>query len=209
MCHSGDLRWPMPPETPKFPSLFSSISWVSSMSPDPAPPLRSWPPAARAWWTCPSGAEETETMAVLKKRGRGKWREHPVALRARSLEISKSQTYERKTRGNSWATPPGGWKWNGCCLTWTHPPPLCWIIKTCHWFVYRKSPLYDNCFLYAPDGEPLCTCDKKKAKWYLNRGIAGRAVTPCSSFYCKTLGECNFLVFFTHKKELCTLRIKE
>uniref|UniRef100_A0A3P8VIV9 Exonuclease 3'-5' domain-containing protein 2 n=2 Tax=Cynoglossus semilaevis TaxID=244447 RepID=A0A3P8VIV9_CYNSE len=36
----------------------------------------------------------------------------------------------------------------------------------------RKSPLYDNCFLYAPDGEPLCTCDKKKAKWYLNRGIA-------------------------------------
>ncbi|KAG7510604.1 exonuclease 3' [Solea senegalensis] len=35
----------------------------------------------------------------------------------------------------------------------------------------RKSPLYDNCFLYAPDGQPLCTCDKKKAKWYLDKGI--------------------------------------
>nr|XP_029505179.1 exonuclease 3'-5' domain-containing protein 2-like [Oncorhynchus nerka] len=37
--------------------------------------------------------------------------------------------------------------------------------------VYRKSPLYDNCFLHAPDGQPLCTCDKKKAKWYLDKGI--------------------------------------
>ncbi|XP_032402182.1 exonuclease 3'-5' domain-containing protein 2 isoform X2 [Xiphophorus hellerii] len=35
----------------------------------------------------------------------------------------------------------------------------------------RKSPLYDNCFLYAPDGQPLCTCDKKKALWYLDKGI--------------------------------------
>ncbi|XP_071353617.1 exonuclease 3'-5' domain-containing protein 2 isoform X2 [Trachinotus anak] len=38
-------------------------------------------------------------------------------------------------------------------------------------FCYRKSPLYDNCFLHAPDGQPLCTCDKKKAKWYLDKGI--------------------------------------
>ncbi|NXG76274.1 EXD2 protein, partial [Baryphthengus martii] len=35
----------------------------------------------------------------------------------------------------------------------------------------RKSPLYDNCFLYAPDGQPLCTCDRKKAQWYLDKGI--------------------------------------
>ncbi|NWS48623.1 EXD2 protein, partial [Probosciger aterrimus] len=35
----------------------------------------------------------------------------------------------------------------------------------------RKSPLYDNCFLHAPDGQPLCTCDRKKAQWYLNKGI--------------------------------------
>lgn len=35
----------------------------------------------------------------------------------------------------------------------------------------RKSPLYDNCFLQAPDGQPLCTCDKKKAKWYLDKEI--------------------------------------
>lgn len=35
----------------------------------------------------------------------------------------------------------------------------------------RKSPLYDNCFLHAPDGQPLCTCDRRKAQWYLNKGI--------------------------------------
>ncbi|XP_072283836.1 exonuclease 3'-5' domain-containing protein 2 [Pyxicephalus adspersus] len=35
----------------------------------------------------------------------------------------------------------------------------------------RKSPLYDNCFLHAPDGQPLCTCDRKKAQWYLDKAI--------------------------------------
>lgn len=39
---------------------------------------------------------------------------------------------------------------------------------------HRKSPLYDNCFLHAPDGQPLCTCDRKKAQWYLDKGIGGR-----------------------------------
>ncbi|NXI43895.1 EXD2 protein, partial [Galbula dea] len=38
----------------------------------------------------------------------------------------------------------------------------------------RKSPLYDNCFLHAPDGQPLCTCDRKKAQWYLDKGIGGK-----------------------------------
>ncbi|CAM9889491.1 unnamed protein product [Lampetra fluviatilis] len=39
-------------------------------------------------------------------------------------------------------------------------------------FGTQKSPLYDNCLLKAPDGQPLSTCDRKKAQWYLNRGIA-------------------------------------
>ncbi|KAK3892385.1 hypothetical protein Pcinc_003755 [Petrolisthes cinctipes] len=34
-----------------------------------------------------------------------------------------------------------------------------------------KSPLYDNCQLLAPDGSPLCTCDTKKAEWYIARGL--------------------------------------
>lgn len=29
----------------------------------------------------------------------------------------------------------------------------------------RSRPLYDNCYLQAPDGEVLCTCDHNKAKW--------------------------------------------
>jgi len=35
----------------------------------------------------------------------------------------------------------------------------------------RKSPLYHNCMLQAPDGQVLCTCDIKKAKWYVSKGI--------------------------------------
>ena len=29
----------------------------------------------------------------------------------------------------------------------------------------RKTALYDNCILQAPDGQQLCTCDYKKAMW--------------------------------------------
>uniref|UniRef100_A0A8C4QW68 Exonuclease 3'-5' domain containing 2 n=1 Tax=Eptatretus burgeri TaxID=7764 RepID=A0A8C4QW68_EPTBU len=39
-------------------------------------------------------------------------------------------------------------------------------------YALRKSPLYDNCLLRAPDGQPLSTCDKKKAQWYLDKDIA-------------------------------------
>jgi len=35
----------------------------------------------------------------------------------------------------------------------------------------RKSPLYHNCMLQAPDGQILCTCDTKKADWYISKGI--------------------------------------
>lgn len=31
----------------------------------------------------------------------------------------------------------------------------------------RSKPLYHNCYLEAPDGEMLCTCDNKKAMWYV------------------------------------------
>ncbi|XP_048004683.1 exonuclease 3'-5' domain-containing protein 2 isoform X2 [Leguminivora glycinivorella] len=36
----------------------------------------------------------------------------------------------------------------------------------------RTKPLYNNCYLQAPDGELLCTCDKKKALWYVDKGLA-------------------------------------
>ena len=35
----------------------------------------------------------------------------------------------------------------------------------------RKSPLYMNCMLTAPDGSRLCTLDHKKADWYIDRGL--------------------------------------
>ncbi|XP_075980451.1 exonuclease 3'-5' domain-containing 2 isoform X2 [Anticarsia gemmatalis] len=36
----------------------------------------------------------------------------------------------------------------------------------------RSKPLYHNCFLQAPDGELLCTCDSKKALWYVEKELA-------------------------------------
>lgn len=39
-------------------------------------------------------------------------------------------------------------------------------------YMTRQRPLYDNCLLLAPDGEVLCTCDVRKAAWYLEKGLA-------------------------------------
>ncbi|XP_026323409.1 exonuclease 3'-5' domain-containing protein 2 isoform X2 [Hyposmocoma kahamanoa] len=36
----------------------------------------------------------------------------------------------------------------------------------------RSKPLYHNCYLEAPDGEMLCTCDNKKAMWYVEKELA-------------------------------------
>ena len=35
----------------------------------------------------------------------------------------------------------------------------------------RKSPLYHNSVLWAPDNEPLCTVDPKKALWYVDNNL--------------------------------------
>ncbi|KAI8121866.1 Exonuclease 3'-5' domain-containing protein 2 [Lucilia cuprina] len=64
----------------------------------------------------------------------------------------------------------------------------------------RSKALYDNCLLEAPDGELLCTIDRRKAKWYLDQGLgtevlldpltvrlnfepAGRAVGDVGKYY--------------------------
>lgn len=35
----------------------------------------------------------------------------------------------------------------------------------------RKSPLYMNCMLTAPDGSRLCGVNLEKADWYINKGL--------------------------------------
>ncbi|XP_051156640.1 exonuclease 3'-5' domain-containing protein 2 [Leptopilina boulardi] len=35
----------------------------------------------------------------------------------------------------------------------------------------RNKPLYHNCYLQAPDGDTLCTCDRKKAEWYVAKEL--------------------------------------
>ena len=109
----------MLPETPRSPSPSSSTSLASALKPDPplpaGAPTLSWLPAARAWWTCPSGAEETGKTGRLMERG-GAERVNRLRMKAaRSLEISKSQTPGRITRGNLWVwdiLPGGGTTYN-------------------------------------------------------------------------------------------------
>ena len=45
----------------------------------------------------------------------------------------------------------------------------------------RKSPLYMNCMLAAPDGSRLCTLNRKKADWYIEKGI-GRSIVTLFGF---------------------------
>uniref|UniRef100_A0A336JZY7 Exonuclease 3'-5' domain-containing protein 2 n=1 Tax=Culicoides sonorensis TaxID=179676 RepID=A0A336JZY7_CULSO len=35
-----------------------------------------------------------------------------------------------------------------------------------------RRPMYDNIRMEAPDGELLCTCDKSKAEWYVEKNLA-------------------------------------
>ncbi|XP_046487671.1 exonuclease 3'-5' domain-containing protein 2 [Neodiprion pinetum] len=44
-------------------------------------------------------------------------------------------------------------------------------IKNKSTVVTRNKPLYHNCYLQAPDGDTLCTCDHKKATWYVEKGL--------------------------------------
>ena len=74
-------------------------------------------------------------------------------------------------------------------------------------FQPRKAPLYLNCYIEAPDGEKLGTCDYEKADWYLNKGMAeqvredpftvrlkfepsGRPVGDCDKFYLTPKNNC-------------------
>lgn len=67
-------------------------------------------------------------------------------------------------------------------------------------YTTRNRPLYDNCFLEAPDGALLSTIDKRKAEWYIKKGLgveieneplrvrlnfepAGRAVGEVGEYY--------------------------
>lgn len=40
-------------------------------------------------------------------------------------------------------------------------------------FPTRKTILYENILMQAPDGEVLCSIGHKKAKWYIDRDLAG------------------------------------
>ena len=59
----------------------------------------------------------------------------------------------------------------------------CREIRTSRAYVVRQKPLYHNCQLRSPDGQLLCTCDVKKAKWYIDKGLGGNY----NYYYYKTL----------------------
>jgi len=57
----------------------------------------------------------------------------------------------------------------------------CRDVRTTRAYVVRKKPLYHNCQLRSPDGQLLCTCDIKKAMWYIDKGLGGTCSTSQSS----------------------------
>lgn len=50
-------------------------------------------------------------------------------------------------------------------------PVLSKISQSTRSYTPRQSPMYYNCQLLAPDDSLLCTCDPKKAKWYIEKGL--------------------------------------
>ncbi|KAH8375973.1 hypothetical protein KR200_012076 [Drosophila serrata] len=72
--------------------------------------------------------------------------------------------------------------------------------QPCRTMSTQSKTFYDNCLLQAPDGELLCTIDKRKASWYLDQNLgtqiseepftvrlnfepAGRAVGDVGRYY--------------------------
>jgi len=51
--------------------------------------------------------------------------------------------------------------------------PVSREVRASRAYVVRKKPLYHNCQLRSPDGQLLCTCDIKKAKWYIDKELGG------------------------------------
>ena len=49
----------------------------------------------------------------------------------------------------------------------TKPKPK----SACKGYTVRKTPLYHNSLLWAPDNQPLCTCDPRKAQWYIEKDL--------------------------------------
>ncbi|KFO24205.1 Exonuclease 3'-5' domain-containing protein 2 [Fukomys damarensis] len=78
-------------------------------------------------------------------------------------EPTESQQKPRNKKSRSSGTPPGNHQGRDPRKNKRKPLGV--------GYSARKSPLYDNCFLHAPDGQPLCTCDRRKAQWYLDKGI--------------------------------------
>ncbi|XP_072313597.1 exonuclease 3'-5' domain-containing protein 2 isoform X2 [Eucyclogobius newberryi] len=109
----------------------------------------------------PSGSSYAELVSRCQGlvdvpfRGRGDGEDKPVDGERRRKTIWKATTYTYPESGDQQVPDPRRNKRKPLGVGYSA----------------RKSPLYDNCFLHAPDGQPLCTCDKKKAKWYLDKGI--------------------------------------
>lgn len=77
---------------------------------------------------------------------KGKLMQFP--LRVSTAESQPSQPLERQKSGQPHASTPG-------------IPDKRSYRAVCP----RRSPLYENAFMLAPDGAVLCTCDSKKADW--------------------------------------------
>lgn len=70
-----------------------------------------------------------------------------------------------------------------------------------------KKRIYGNCTIQAPDGEPICKCDHKKIKWYLDRDLATLVEedppTIRLKFEPKGRGNAGDQFYMTERRNLC------
>jgi hypothetical protein len=75
---------------------------------------------------------------------------------------------------------------------------------------HLKKPLYGNCLIIAPDGQPLCRTNQKKLDWYLERNLADKVEgTDCPTIKLKfepsgRKGACHpYLISKKHNRCVC------
>lgn len=71
----------------------------------------------------------------------------------------------------------------------------------------KSTPIYSNCLLLAPDGQPMCRCGDNRAYWYMDRGLATKIsdnpLTVRLKFIPKGLGKAGDPYYLAWKENRC------
>lgn len=75
------------------------------------------------------------------------------------------------------------------------PRTICW----------RRTPLYGNCYICAPDGQRLCRTTRKRIQWYLDRGLAELREEDTIYLKKEPSGRCKARFLLSYKENKCVV----